>query len=74
MEQTVFINIGLLTLEARKELETFYEFLLFKYQHPNKVKRDSAEEKAKKFRHFADQHLINLPHNYKFNRGEAHER
>jgi hypothetical protein len=35
MEHSAFINIDLLSQEARKELETFYEFLLFK----NKKKR-----------------------------------
>ncbi len=74
MEHSAFINIDLLTLEARKELETFYEFLLFKYQHQKKVKRDSAKERAKKFEQFADQHLISLPNDFKFNREEANER
>lgn len=30
MEHSAFINLDLLSQEARKELETFYDFLLFR--------------------------------------------
>ena len=74
MEYSAFININLLPGEARKELETFYEFLLFKYKHFKHKKEDVLEDRVKKFKKFADQHLIDLPADYKFDREEANER
>lgn len=41
MEHTAFINIDQLDGEARKELETFYEFLLFKHRK-KEVKKPQA--------------------------------
>jgi hypothetical protein len=74
MEHSAFINIDLLSQEAKKELETFYEYLLFKYKQPRKAKQDDAGTQIKKFREFADSHLIHLPADYKFDREEANER
>ena len=62
-----------LTDEAKKELESFYEYIVFKYK--KKVERKINEEnKKEKFETFANKHLINLPENFKFNRDELHER
>ena len=33
MDYTAFIDINSLTEEARKELENFYEYLIFKYKN-----------------------------------------
>jgi hypothetical protein len=74
MVQSAFINIDLLSQEAKKELETFYEFLLFKYRKPGQEKEDPGRDKIKEFRSFADRHLIDLPADYKFNREEANAR
>jgi len=73
MDYTAFIDLNSLTDEAKNELESFYEYLVFKYK--KKVKRKTiGENKKEKFEKFADKHLINLPENFKFNRDEAHER
>ena len=49
MKQSAFINIDLLSHEAKKELETFYEFLLFK----NKRKKTrEIEPQEKRFANF----------------------
>ena len=49
MEQSAFINLDLLSQEAKKELETFYEFLLFK----NKRKKTrEIELQEKRFANF----------------------
>ena len=73
MDYTAFIDLNSLTGEAKKELESFYEYLIFKYK--KKIKRKPDEEnKKEKFEKFANNHLINLPENFKFNRDEAHER
>ena len=74
MEHPAFINLDLLSQEARKELETFYEYLLFKYKQPRKAKQDDASSQVTKFREFADGHQIHLPEDYKFDREEANER
>lgn len=49
MEHSAFINIDLLSQEARKELETFYEFLLFKNK---KKKTMQIEPQEKRFANF----------------------
>jgi len=49
MEHSAFINIDLLTLEARKELETFYEFLLFKHQKKEVKEPHHTHERFDKF-------------------------
>jgi hypothetical protein len=74
MEHSAFINLDLLSPEARKELETFYEFLLFKYRKNKKKQNEDSSEKANQFKDFADKHLISLPGDYTFNREEANER
>jgi hypothetical protein len=73
MEYSAFINIDLLSQEARKELETFYEYLLFKYKQPRQEREDPAGDKKKEFREFADHHSIDT-RNFKFDRDEANER
>ena len=60
------LNIEILPEEARKELMTFYEFLLVKYK--KKINKTEALKKL-----FAGP-KGKLPYNYKFNRDEAHER
>ena len=73
MDYTAFIDINSLTEEARKELESFYEYLVFKYK--KKIKRKTDEEnKKEQFFRFVENHSYNLPENYKFNREELHER
>jgi len=74
MEQSAFINIDLLPGDARKELMAFYEFLLFKYKKSETNKKQPLEDQIKHFREFANQHLIDLPVDYKFDREEANER
>ena len=49
MEHPAFINLDLLSQEARKELETFYEYLLFKNK---KKKTEKIEPQAKRFSKF----------------------
>jgi len=73
METSAFIDLNSLNGEARKELESFYEYLVFKYKSSGNKKK-KGESKKQKFEKFADEHLINLPEDYKFNRDELHER
>lgn len=40
MDYTLFIDFNSLTDEARKELESYYEYLVFKYKRKNKRKAD----------------------------------
>ena len=71
MEYTSFIDLNALSEEARKELESFYEYLVFKYQKKKKVK-SNKEKKVEEFLAFLDKHSYNLPKDYKFNREEFH--
>ncbi len=73
MDYNSFIDINSLSEEARKELESFYKYLVFKYGGKKKRKTD-LEKKKEDFLKFADKHLIDLPEDYKFNREELHER
>ncbi len=73
MEYSSFIDLSSLSEDAKKELESFLEYLVFKYK--KKTKRKNGKESNKEqFMKFADKHLIELPDNYKFNREELHER
>lgn len=74
MEYSAYININDLADEAKKELELFYEYLLFKYKQPKQEKKATPGNKVERFKTFADQHLIDLPADYKFSREEANER
>ena len=49
MEHSAFINIDLLTQEAKKELETFYEFLLFKNKKNKTIKIEPQEKRFANF-------------------------
>jgi len=53
MEHSAFINLELLSQEARKELETFYDYLLFKYRHI-----EAKETKHEKFGKFLSKTII----------------
>jgi len=68
-----FIDLNALSEEAKKELESFYEYLIYKYQKKKK-RKTSKEKKIKEFLEFLDKHEYNLPKDYKFNRDELHER
>lgn len=70
MEHTAFINIDLLDGEARKELETFYEFLLFKYRK-KEVKKPQAPRG--RFAEFLS-NTIKAEQFEMFNREERNER
>lgn len=49
MEQSVFININLLSEEAKSELAAFYEFLIFKYKIIPLQKREKKSGQFDKF-------------------------
>jgi hypothetical protein len=49
MEQSAFIDINLLPVEARKELEAFYEFLLFKHKKKGGIKTTNKNNRFDKF-------------------------
>lgn len=70
MEYSAFINIDLLSQEARKELETFYEFLLFKNK---KQKVKEIEPQEKRFANFLS-NTIKADHFVMPNREERNER
>jgi len=70
MDYSAFINMNLLSEEAKKELKSFYEYLLFKYK-PGRDKESPSKRKIEIFQKFADQHLVDLPEDYKFDREEA---
>ena len=73
MNYTAFINLNSLTDEAKKELENFYEYLIFKYKKKS-TRKTSEEKKKEQFFRFVENHTYNLPENYKFDREELHER
>jgi len=68
MNYSSFIDLNALSEEARKELESFYEYLIFKYK---KVKKQKAENKSHKNK-FSSLQLDTK--GFEFNREEAHER
>lgn len=68
MDYSAFIDLNSLTEEARKELESFYEYLVFKYNKIKKHKSESHHEKNK----FSAIRLDTK--GFKFNRDEANER
>jgi len=49
MDQSAFINLNILREEAKRELETFYEFLLFKYRLKIKKSKNRKDIKFKDF-------------------------
>lgn len=68
MGYSAFIDLNSLTEEARKELESFYEYLVFKYK---KVKKQKPKNQADKNKFSA----IRLDtKGFSFNREEANER
>lgn len=68
MDYSAYINLNSLTGEARKELESFYEYLIFKYKR-NKKKISDIQNSKRKFS------AIQLDtKGFKFNREEANER
>ena len=68
MDYSAYINLNSLTEEARKELESFYEYLVFKYKR--KKKKISAIQNSK--RKFSAIQLDTK--GFIFNREEANER
>jgi hypothetical protein len=70
MEHTAFINLDLLNREARKELETFYEFLLFKHKKKEVKKTQATRGRFDKFL----SNTIKAEQFEMFNREERNER
>jgi len=68
MSNTAFIDMNSLTDEAKKELEIFYEYLIFKYKKTKKKKVDFYKGK----KNFSAIQLDTI--GFKFNREEANER
>jgi len=68
MEYSSFIDLSSLSEDARKELESFLEYLVFKYQ---KIKKRKPKSQNTKPRFSAIQ--IDT-RGFKFNRDEANER
>lgn len=66
-----FIDLICLPEEARQELLTFYEFLLFKHQRQEK---GSTQEKKAILKEIFQEAKGKLPVGYSFNRAEIHER
>jgi hypothetical protein len=73
MEHSAFIDLNVLSEEAKRELLDFYNYLLFKYKS-KKGKESSSDTKRKRFSQFAKDHQIVLPEGFKFNRDEANGR
>lgn len=73
MDHTATIDLNSLTDEAKMELESFYEYLVFKYKKKG-TRKNSEEGKKEQFFRFVENHTYNLPDDYKFNREELHER
>ncbi|RLD52168.1 MAG: hypothetical protein DRJ05_17670 [Bacteroidetes bacterium] len=67
MEYSAFINLNSLTDEAKRELENFYEYLIFKYKRTKKKEMDAHNNK-----NFTAIELDTK--DFKFNREEANER
>lgn len=68
MGYSSFININSLSEEARKELESFYEYLVFKYKKRKVRKSENNPDKNK----FSAIQLDTI--GFKFSREEANER
>ena len=68
MDYSSFIDLNSLTEEARKELESFYEYLIFKYKKIKKNKHKNQHDKTR----FSAIQLDTK--GFKFNREEANER
>ena len=49
MEYSAFININDLTDEAKKELATYFEFLLFRDKNKKRKKRTKKEDRFDEF-------------------------
>ncbi|NOX84578.1 MAG: hypothetical protein GXO86_01220 [Chlorobi bacterium] len=68
MDYSSFIDINSLSEEARKELESFYEYLVFKYKNIKTRKHKSQNHKDL----FSSIQIDTK--GFKFNREEANER
>lgn len=49
MDYTAFINLNSLTDEAKKELENFYEYLIFKYRQKTFQKKKENHQNFSEF-------------------------
>ena len=49
MQHSAFLNMESLSEEARRELKTFYEYLLFKYGKKNKKKKVKSKNQLDEF-------------------------
>jgi hypothetical protein len=67
MDYSSFINLNSLSEEARKELQVFYEYLIYKYS-----RRGKKLKKGKENERFSAIELNTV--GFKFNRDEANER
>jgi hypothetical protein len=63
MDYSAFIDLSILNDDAKKELELFYKYLLFKYRKKGQ-NGDSKKQKAERLLTFADKNLIHLPKDY----------
>lgn len=54
MEYSAFMNINSLSEDAKRELEAFYDYLIFKYKLKN---QDSTTEKKDRFEAFLSKSL-----------------
>ena len=68
MEYSTFLDLNSLSEEARNELESFYEYLLFKYKKRKKKKEKTLSSGAK----FTAVQIDTK--GFKFDREEANER
>ena len=68
MNHFAFIDFNLLSEEAKKELQFFYEYLVYKYGLSNEKKPDQDKDQKK----FEAISLNTI--GFKFNREEANER
>ena len=68
MDYSSFIDLNALSEDAKEELASFYEYLVFKYRKINKHK----ENKHKNLKKFSAIQLDTK--GFKFNREEAYER
>lgn len=70
MQHSAFLNIESLSEEARRELETFYQFLLFKYGKKNKNKQVKSQNQLDEFL----KNPLRTDHFAILNRSERNER
>ncbi len=70
MAYNAFIDLDSLSDEARKELELFYKYLIFKYKNKREKKAGDKKTKGKTFLSSVELDTKK----FKFNREEANER